>query len=103
MKIDESGILLSFDNQVAVVTGGAQGIGRCTAESLAERGYRLAIIDQHKPTVSRRAARIGGRGRNRGTHEGRSPEAPCRDHRRTKETSDVTCDHAEMVPLHSVA
>ena len=41
-------------NGVAVVTGGAQGIGRRTAELLAERGYHLAIIDLHLPidTVS---------------------------------------------------
>jgi NAD(P)-dependent dehydrogenase (short-subunit alcohol dehydrogenase family) len=31
------------------VTGGAQGIGRRTAELLAERGYRLAIIDLNLP------------------------------------------------------
>lgn len=31
--------------RVAVVTGGAQGIGRRTAEVLAERGFQLAIID----------------------------------------------------------
>lgn len=31
--------------RVAVVTGGAQGIGRRTSELLAERGYRLAIVD----------------------------------------------------------
>lgn len=31
--------------RVAVVTGGAQGIGRRTAELLGERGYRVAIID----------------------------------------------------------
>ena len=31
--------------RVAVVTGGAQGIGRRTAELLAERGWRVAIID----------------------------------------------------------
>jgi NAD(P)-dependent dehydrogenase (short-subunit alcohol dehydrogenase family) len=30
---------------VAVITGSAQGIGRRTAEVLAERGYRLALID----------------------------------------------------------
>jgi NAD(P)-dependent dehydrogenase (short-subunit alcohol dehydrogenase family) len=31
--------------RVAVITGGAQGIGRKTAELLAERGFRIAIID----------------------------------------------------------
>jgi NAD(P)-dependent dehydrogenase (short-subunit alcohol dehydrogenase family) len=32
-------------DRVAVVTGGAQGIGRRTAEVLAEKGYRVAVID----------------------------------------------------------
>lgn len=32
-------------SRVAVVTGAAQGIGLRTAELLAERGYRLAVID----------------------------------------------------------
>jgi len=41
--------------RVAVVTGGAQGIGRRTAELLAERGYRVAIIDLN-PAVSTIAA-----------------------------------------------
>ena len=31
--------------KVAVITGAAQGIGRCTAELFAEQGYRLALID----------------------------------------------------------
>jgi NAD(P)-dependent dehydrogenase (short-subunit alcohol dehydrogenase family) len=35
--------------QVAVVTGGAQGIGRRVAETLAERGYSLAINDLGMP------------------------------------------------------
>ena len=33
--------------RVAVVTGGAQGIGRRTSELLAERGFSIAIIDLH--------------------------------------------------------
>ena len=33
------------NTRVAVVTGAAQGIGRRTAEVLAERGYALAVID----------------------------------------------------------
>jgi NADP-dependent 3-hydroxy acid dehydrogenase YdfG len=30
---------------VAVISRAAQGIGRCTAELLAEQGYLLALID----------------------------------------------------------
>lgn len=48
----------TLDNErVAVITGGAQGIGRRTAELLAERGYKLAIIDLHKPALT-----VGGIG-----------------------------------------
>jgi len=36
---------MTEEKRVAVITGGAQGIGRRTAEVLAERGYALAIID----------------------------------------------------------
>jgi NAD(P)-dependent dehydrogenase (short-subunit alcohol dehydrogenase family) len=52
---------MSIDNRVAVVTGGAQGIGRRTAELLSERGYRLAIVDLQQPnaTVSAIEARGG--------------------------------------------
>jgi NAD(P)-dependent dehydrogenase (short-subunit alcohol dehydrogenase family) len=35
--------------KVAVITGAAQGIGRRTAEVLAERGYALALIDLREP------------------------------------------------------
>ena len=38
--------------RVAIVTGGAQGIGRRTAELLAEHGYRLAIIDLREPIAT---------------------------------------------------
>ena len=35
---------------MAVVTGGAQGIGRRTAELLSQRGFKLAIVDLRQPT-----------------------------------------------------
>ncbi len=45
MKTEKEG-----DKGVAIVTGGAQGIGRRTAELLAERGYRLALVDLRMPS-----------------------------------------------------
>lgn len=46
--------------RVAVVTGGAQGIGRRTAELLAERGYRVAIIDLREPAATVQAIEAAG-------------------------------------------
>ena len=47
--------------RVAVVTGGAQGIGRRTAELLAERGWQVAILDvqESAATVEAITARGG--------------------------------------------
>jgi NAD(P)-dependent dehydrogenase (short-subunit alcohol dehydrogenase family) len=51
---------MTTNNRVAVITGGAQGIGRRTSELLAERGYRLAIIDLHQPAETVRAIEAKG-------------------------------------------
>lgn len=52
---------MSGNNRVAVVTGGTQGIGRRTAELLAQRGYKLAIVDLHEPMATVKAiAALGG-------------------------------------------
>lgn len=47
-------------NRVAIVTGAAQGIGRCTAELLADRGYWLALIDLRKPATTVQAIESRG-------------------------------------------
>ena len=51
---------MNAQTRVAVVTGGAQGIGRRTAELLAKRGYRLAIIDLQQPLETVRAIEANG-------------------------------------------
>ncbi|MGH9481944.1 MAG: SDR family NAD(P)-dependent oxidoreductase, partial [Terriglobales bacterium] len=43
--------------RVAVITGAAQGIGRKTAELLAERGYALALTDLHGSAATAEAVR----------------------------------------------
>lgn len=43
------------ENRVAIVTGAAQGIGRCTAELLADRGYQIAAIDLRESAATVRA------------------------------------------------
>jgi NAD(P)-dependent dehydrogenase (short-subunit alcohol dehydrogenase family) len=45
---------------VAVISGGAQGIGRRTAELLASRGYRIAIIDLREPVETAQAIASAG-------------------------------------------
>ncbi|QNI33672.1 SDR family oxidoreductase [Alloacidobacterium dinghuense] len=44
----------------AVVTGGAQGIGRRTAELLTKRGYAIVIIDLHQPDETLKAVEASG-------------------------------------------
>jgi len=51
---------MNEDKRVAVVTGGAQGIGRRTAELLAERGFALALIDLRMPEETIRAIEGSG-------------------------------------------
>jgi NAD(P)-dependent dehydrogenase (short-subunit alcohol dehydrogenase family) len=51
---------MTGNGRVAVVTGGTQGIGRRTAEVLAARSYRIAIVDLRDPDETVRAIEAAG-------------------------------------------
>ena len=54
---------MKIDGEVAVITGGASGIGRGTALALARRGADIVIADIHQQRMSEVASEIQGLGR----------------------------------------
>ncbi len=51
-----------FDGQVAIVTGGGSGIGRCTAHELASLGAKVALIGRDGEKLKRVRDEIGDGG-----------------------------------------
>ena len=64
-------------NKVAIVTGGARGIGRGCAHALAEKGLDIAIVDLLAPEMERTIGELTAMGR-----VARAYEADVADHRR---------------------
>ena len=54
----------SLQGQVAVVTGGGQGIGEGIAVRLCEAGARIAILDTNRAAAEEVAGRLKGLGLN---------------------------------------
>ena len=50
-----------LDGKVAIVTGSARGIGRATAELLAEHGAKVLINDLDGDVAEQTAGEIAGR------------------------------------------
>ena len=50
---------MGIDKKVALVTGGAQGIGRAIASLLLERGWRVAIVDSDREAALETERELG--------------------------------------------
>ncbi len=57
--VDTSSLTVRLDGSVAVVTGGASGIGLAIAERYAASGARVMIVDRDEQAATEAAGRIG--------------------------------------------
>src|SRR5437899_2796540 len=54
---------MEFDARVAIVTGAGRGIGRAAADSFAERGAAVVLVDRDERLAAAAAAELAGAGR----------------------------------------
>jgi len=50
---------VDLNNKVAVITGGASGLGRATAEMVINQGGKVALFDLNQDLVAQTAKELG--------------------------------------------
>ena len=76
----------------------AQGVDE-SLPGRADTGRVIGAAGEHHLNVR---TRVGGGGGDSRREDG-GAKGRRRDYRRSEETRELTCDHAAMVPIHSIA
>ena len=50
---------MNIEGKVAVITGGASGLGRATAEKIIAKGGKVAVLDLNKDLAEQAASDLG--------------------------------------------
>src|SRR6185437_5159832 len=61
-RFGETARMQDIAGKVAVVTGGANGVGRGIVEALLDEGARVVIADIEQPVLDRTVSELQGRG-----------------------------------------
>jgi 3-oxoacyl-[acyl-carrier protein] reductase len=91
------------DGRVAIVTGGARGIGAAIAERLAEEGARLVIGDVLAAEGTATAARLGGLFQRCDVSDEAEVAALVAVAVDRLGRVDILCQNAGIFPLHEIA
>jgi NAD(P)-dependent dehydrogenase (short-subunit alcohol dehydrogenase family) len=94
-----------LDGQVAIITGGASGIGRATAVRFAAEGARVAVFDRDGEGAERVAQEVGGKAHAVDVRDGDAFAAAVRAVADATGRIDVLFNNAgsgDLRPLHTV-
>src|SRR5712691_11154003 len=59
-RVEAEETRMDIDNQAALISGGGSGLGRATAQALAQAGVRVAVLDLNEAAAVATAKEIGG-------------------------------------------
>ena len=97
--------MAELDGQVAIITGGASGIGRATAVRFAAEGARVAVFDRDGEAAERVAQEVGGKAHEVDVRDGDALSAAVRAVADATGRIDVLFNNAgsgDLRPLHTV-
>lgn len=94
---------MTHNEEVAVVTGGGQGIGAAIARALAARGARVAVLDMNAASAQAVAAEIGGFAAACDVADWAAVDAACAAAEQALGVASILVNNAGISPRHNGA